>query len=145
MSLVFGDKVIMLDLSKWHKSNRYGFLTHRQKWHSLNRNAWHYETEITGTNRTEVTSGYLRIKQPFAKARYIAYCLDKEGQQIGFSRTKRASIDRIEGIKIPLPTIAEQEKVDIEIEKLEKEITEFEKQIAEIPKQKEAILKKYLE
>ncbi len=89
--------------------------------------------------------GYLRIKQPIAKARYIAYCLDKEGQQIGFSRTKRASIDRIEGIKIPLPTMAEQEKVDIKIEKLEKEITEFEKQIAEIPKQKEAILKKYLE
>lgn len=89
--------------------------------------------------------GYLRIKQPIAKARYIAYCLDKEGQQIGFSRTKRASIDRIEGIKIPLPTMAEQEKVDIEIEKLEKEITVFEKQIAEIPKQKEAILKKYLE
>ena len=89
--------------------------------------------------------GYLRIKQPIAKARYIAYCLDKEGQQIGFSRTKRASIDRIEGIKIPLPTMAEQEKVDIEIEKLEKEITEFEKQIAEIPKQKETILKKYLE
>ncbi|GAB4161070.1 MAG: N-6 DNA methylase [Winogradskyella sp.] len=89
--------------------------------------------------------GYLRIKQPIAKARYIAYCLDKEGQQIGFSRTKRASIDRIEGIKIPLPTMTEQEKVDIEIEKLEKEIIEFEKQIAEIPKQKETILKKYLE
>ncbi len=89
--------------------------------------------------------GYLRIKQPIAKARYIAYCLDKEGQQIGFSRTKRASIDRIEGIKIPLPTMAEQEKVDSEIEKLEQEITKSEKQIAEIPKQKEAILKKYLE
>ncbi|MDW3209085.1 MAG: restriction endonuclease subunit S [Reichenbachiella sp.] len=89
--------------------------------------------------------GYLRIKQPIAKARYIAYCLDKEGKQIGFSRTKRASIDRIEGIKIPLPTMAEQEKVDVEIENLENEITEFEKQIAEIPKQKEAILKKYLE
>ncbi|QMU64200.1 MAG: N-6 DNA methylase [Flavobacteriaceae bacterium] len=89
--------------------------------------------------------GYLRIKQPIAKARYIAYCLDKEGQQIGFSRTKRASIDRIQGIKIPLPTMAEQEKVDIEIENLEKEITAFETEIAEIPKQKEAILKKYLE
>src|SRR5690606_19086320 len=61
MSLVFGDKVIMLDLSKWHKSNRYGFLTHRQKWHSLNRNAWHNETEITGTNRTEVTNTFWAI------------------------------------------------------------------------------------
>src|SRR5690606_8295749 len=61
MSLVFGDKVIMLDLSKWHKSNRYGFLTHRQKWHSLNRNAWHNETEITGTNRTEVTTNGIAI------------------------------------------------------------------------------------
>tara|TARA_R110000868_G_scaffold68570_1_gene202716 strand:+ start:15191 stop:15619 length:429 start_codon:yes stop_codon:yes gene_type:complete len=68
ISLVLGDKVIMLDLSKWHKSNRYGFLTHRQKWHSLNRNAWHYETEIAGTNRTEITNNkrkasYQRLEQ----------------------------------------------------------------------------------
>jgi len=42
----------------WHKSNRYRFLTHRQKWHSLNRNAWHYKTEITGTNRTELTRSF---------------------------------------------------------------------------------------
>ena len=54
--------------------------------------------------------GYLRVKKPIAKAKYIAFCLDKEGQQIGFSRTKRASIDRIQGIKIPLPKMEEQGK-----------------------------------
>lgn len=50
----------------WHKSNRYRLLPNRQKWHSLNRNAWHYETEITGTNRTEVTiiSGMIKNCAP---------------------------------------------------------------------------------
>src|SRR5690606_30734497 len=73
MSLVFGDKVIMLDLSKWHKSNRYGVLTHRQKWHSLNRNAWHYETEITGTNRTEVTTVTKRTRVKTRRLRLIQF------------------------------------------------------------------------
>lgn len=31
ISLVLGDKVTILDLSKWHKLNRYRFLAHRQK------------------------------------------------------------------------------------------------------------------
>lgn len=88
--------------------------------------------------------GYLRIKKPIAKAKYIAFCLEKEGQQIGFSRTKRASIDRIQGIKIPLPRIEEQEKAVTKIDALEQQITQLETQIAEIPKQKESILKEYL-
>jgi type I restriction enzyme M protein len=88
--------------------------------------------------------GYLRIKKPIVKAKYVAFCLRKEGQKIGFSRTKRASIDRIQGIKILLPKIEMQEKVIIAIEKLEKKIEGLEREIAENVKLKELILKKYL-
>ena len=68
----------------------------------------------------------------------------QEGKSNEFSRTKRASIDRIKGIKIPLPTLTEQEKIVAEIEIIESKISELEKQIAEIPTKKESVLKKYL-
>ncbi|GHS86566.1 hypothetical protein FACS1894201_07470 [Bacteroidia bacterium] len=45
---------------------------------------------------------------------------------------------------IPVPSLAEQQKIVFEIEKIETQIAELEQQLAEIPKQKEAILKKYL-
>ena len=88
--------------------------------------------------------GILRVKKPIIKEKYLAYALLQEGKSNEFSRTKRASIDRIKGIKIPLPTLTEQEKIVAEIEIIESKISELEKQIAEIPTKKESVLKKYL-
>jgi type I restriction enzyme M protein len=51
---------------------------------------------------------------------------------------------QLEDFKIPLPSLAEQQKIVSEIEKIEEKINVLEKEIAEIPKQKEAVLKKYL-
>jgi len=89
--------------------------------------------------------GYMRVLNPIVEVKYLAFALNKEGKEFEFSRNKRASIDRIEGIKIPLPTIEEQKKIVIEIEKIEAKIARLEKQIEDIPKLKERILKKYLE
>ncbi|WP_376776943.1 restriction endonuclease subunit S [Flavobacterium covae] len=50
----------------------------------------------------------------------------------------------LNNIKIPLPTISEQQKIVSEIEKIEAKIKVLETEIAEIPKQKEAVLKKHL-
>jgi type I restriction enzyme M protein len=88
--------------------------------------------------------GVLRVKNNLVNEKYLAFVLEKEGKAFGFSRTKRASIDRIKGIKISVPTLSEQEKTVSEIEKIETQIEALEKEIAEIPKQKEAILKKWL-
>lgn len=88
--------------------------------------------------------GVLRVKDNSINEKYLAFILEKEGKAFEFSRTKRASIDRIQGIKIAVPPIAEQQKIVSEIEKIEGKITALEKEIAAIPKQKEAILKKYL-
>ncbi|NLJ82148.1 MAG: N-6 DNA methylase [Bacteroidales bacterium] len=88
--------------------------------------------------------GYMRVLNPIIEVKYLAFALESEGQKIGFSRNFRASIDRIEGITIPLPSLVEQQKVVSEIEKIEVQISELENQIAEIPKQKEQVLKKYL-
>ena len=88
--------------------------------------------------------GFLRVKDNSINEKYVAFILEKEGKAFEFSRTKRASIDRIQGIKIPLPPISEQQKIVSEIEKVEAKILILEKQIEKIPKQKEAILKKHL-
>ncbi|MGI6370439.1 MAG: restriction endonuclease subunit S [Candidatus Kapaibacterium sp.] len=88
--------------------------------------------------------GVLRVKNNLVNEKYLTFVLEKEGKAFGFSRTKRASIDRIKGIKISVPTLSEQEKTVSEIEKIETQIEALEKEIAEIPKQKEAILKKWL-
>ncbi|MBT3349171.1 N-6 DNA methylase [bacterium] len=89
--------------------------------------------------------GVLRIKDDSkVNAKYLAYVLQKEGEDLKFSRAKRASIDRIQGIKIQAPAIEEQQKAISEIEKIETEIAKLESRLSEIPKQKEAILNKYL-
>ncbi len=88
--------------------------------------------------------GVLRVKDSSVNEKYLAFILEKEGKVFEFSRTKRASIDRIQGIKIAVPPIAEQQKTVSEIEKIEAKISALESEIAEIPKQKEAVLKKYL-
>ncbi len=88
--------------------------------------------------------GYVRITDESIEPIYLAYCLEKAGIEIGFSRTKRASIDRVSNIKIPLPPLSEQQKIVTEIEKIEEQIKALETQLAEIPQQKEQVLKKYL-
>lgn len=88
--------------------------------------------------------GYLRIKKPIIKSKYLAFALKKIGSELNFSRNIRASIDRIQGIKIPFPPLSEQEKIVSEIEKIEKKISDIEIRIALLLKQKSQILKKYL-
>ena len=75
---------------------------------------------------------------------YVAYALRKQGTEYGFSRSKRASIDRIETIKIPVPDIEEQRKIVAKILPLEADIKKLQKEIDEIPAKKQAILDKYL-
>jgi restriction endonuclease S subunit len=51
----------------------------------------------------------------------------------------------LSNINIPLPTLAEQKKIALEVRKSEKKIAELEKRIDAMPKEKEVVLKKYLE
>lgn len=88
--------------------------------------------------------GVLRVKNKAVNERYLAYVLEKEGRSFEFSRTKRASIDKIQNIKIQVPSILEQQKVVAEVERIEGKIIALEKELAEMPKLKEAVLKKYL-
>lgn len=60
------------------------------------------------------------------------------------SNIKSLNQTLLSNIKIPLPSLSEQQKTVSEIEKIEEKIKVLEKEITLIPQQKEAVLKKYL-
>jgi type I restriction-modification system DNA methylase subunit/restriction endonuclease S subunit len=89
--------------------------------------------------------GVLRVKNSELNSRYVAFILDKEGKEKRFSRTLRASIDRIKTITIKAPSKKEQDRFALEVEKLEQTINQANEIIQKAPKHKEEILKGYLE
>lgn len=84
------------------------------------------------------------LKAQFMQEKYLAFALNNEGKQFGFSRTKRASIDRVSGITIPVPSFSEQQKIVTQIKELEKQIAEAQAIIDNSKQQKQEILDKYL-
>lgn len=89
--------------------------------------------------------GVIRVKKKdIIEEKFLAFALNEEGKKIGFSRTKRASIDRILGITIPIPEFSSQQKIVNEIEKLEKQILDAQKIIDNSKLEKQKILDKYL-
>ncbi|WP_050009343.1 restriction endonuclease subunit S [Candidatus Glomeribacter gigasporarum] len=60
------------------------------------------------------------------------------------SNIKSLNQTLLSSIKIPVPSLREQQKIVAEIEKIESKISTLEKEIADLPKQKEAVLKRYL-
>jgi len=89
--------------------------------------------------------GVLRVKDKAVDSRYLAFLLDKEGKRLKFSRDNRASIDRVEGIKIPIPPAAICKKMTPEIERLEKEIIALRKKASQAFEQKGKIFKKHID
>ncbi|MCC8035975.1 MAG: restriction endonuclease subunit S, partial [Rikenellaceae bacterium] len=88
--------------------------------------------------------GVLRVFTDDVLPKYLAWVLLKEGQEKKFSRQLRASIDRITGITIKVPSIEVQKSVIAEVELLENQIKEQQKVIDGSTDLKNAVLKKYL-
>lgn len=83
--------------------------------------------------------GVLRVKTPKINPYYAAMAMDIVGQQYGFSRTNRASIDRIEEVKLPIPPIPIQNQVAVACKTIDAEfsssrmtIDEYREKIKEI-------------
>jgi restriction endonuclease S subunit len=88
--------------------------------------------------------GVLRVKTNEIFPRYLAWALNKEGAERGFSRNLRASINRIQSLSIKVPPLPEQQKVVSEIEKIEAEIQDLQKLLEQTVTQKDSCLKNYL-
>lgn len=88
--------------------------------------------------------GVLRVKGKEVHPRYLAFALDKAGKEVRFSRNHRASIDRIKGLSIKVPSYDIQLQFAKKVDELEKEINEANKIIESTKGKKQAILDKYL-
>ncbi len=88
--------------------------------------------------------GVLRVKTDEVHPRYLTWVLKQEGEKVRFSRTHRASIDRIKGITVNAPSKKEQETLVKEVQKLEEKIATAQKTLESSSEKKQAILKKYL-
>ena len=88
--------------------------------------------------------GVLRISPTVANSKYIAYALNKAGQAEGYRRQYRASLDRVSALKLPLPSLEEQNKIISRIEKLEMQIKDLQSIIDSVQDMKNEILKKEL-
>ena len=90
--------------------------------------------------------GVLRVvAEGIIKEKYLQYELDQAGKQFGFSRSLRASIDRVGQLSVSVPPMSEQERVIREIEGYEAEIRKVEAVMQGVEARKSAILRKYLE
>lgn len=88
--------------------------------------------------------GVLRVISKDISPKYLAWVLHKEGVDKRFSRQLRASIDRITGISIKVPSVAKQKEVVTKVEELEKQIANARKFLETTQGLKADIMKKYL-
>lgn len=88
--------------------------------------------------------GVIRIKTKEVNPRYLTWALNEAGKEKRFSRSHRASTDRIKGISIQVPDIKIQNALEKEIIKQEKIIDKAKKIIETIAERKQAVLKKHL-
>ena len=88
--------------------------------------------------------GVLRVNTQEVEPKYFAWVFNKKGLELGFKRSYRASIDRIAGLSVYLPPLAEQQKIVEQISVLEEQIAAAKKIMSDVPQRKQAILDKWL-
>ncbi len=106
--------------------------------------------ELDGKSLTENAAKLVILDKNALHKKFLVECLASEfGQQQIKDKTHqmgvpKLALNRIEAIKIPLPPLAEQEKLVAAIEVWESEIAEAEIRLALVGAQKAAVLQKYL-
>lgn len=88
--------------------------------------------------------GVLRIRTDEVNPRYMAHVLEAEGQKMNFSRSYRASMDRIQSITFSVPNISLQNDAMEQVILLEGKIKEAKKELIVLGKQKSEIIQKSL-
>ncbi|WP_428873469.1 restriction endonuclease subunit S [Facklamia sp. P12934] len=89
--------------------------------------------------------GYMTIDDSKINPRYMTYVLEKAGKSVGFSRSHRASIDRVKSITINVPNIKKQNEEMGKVIKLEKEIKNLEKNQIDLNSEISKVLNSYLQ
>ena len=88
--------------------------------------------------------GVLRVRDSNILPRYLSKALENAGAEIKFSRSYRASIERVKNLSIPVPPIGEQKNFITQIKPLEDAISELYIGLEEVEAKRKTILDKYL-
>lgn len=88
--------------------------------------------------------GFMSVDENKINPRYMAYLLEKEGESIGFSRSFRASLDRIKSIKINVPKIEIQNKEVNKVIELEQKVNKLRENQIDLNKEIGKVLDNYL-
>lgn len=89
--------------------------------------------------------GVLRLKQDnIVEPKYLVWLLKNEGEKARFSRSYRASIDRISQLSVIVPDYKKQQKIVKQVYEIEKIIQQLESSLSNIEKQKANIISKFL-
>ncbi len=88
--------------------------------------------------------GVLRVLTDEIHPRYMARILETEGKKLNFSRSYRASIDRIQGITFSVPAIPLQNDVVAKVIDLEYKIADAQQKIKSLNGRKAEIIASYI-
>ncbi|MDR2887644.1 MAG: restriction endonuclease subunit S [Bacteroidales bacterium] len=97
------------------------------------------EFHVFRTDNDKINTKYL-----FTLLNRKSVRIEAERNMTGASGHRRVPIAFYESLEIPIPSLAEQQKIVSDVEELEKKIAEPQATIDAIPAQKVAVLKKYL-
>lgn len=89
--------------------------------------------------------GVLRCKTDDVNPRYLTHILNREGAKMGFSRSYRASIDRVQNINFSVADREVQDKTVDEIKALESQIRQAEVNLQKLNGKTSEILHHYLD
>ena len=84
--------------------------------------------------------GVLRVDEKTLNPHFIMYMLEIAGRRAGFSRSYRASIDRIEGLTIPAVPLKEQNALMKKVEEIEEKINEEIAKMANLESKRRSIV-----
>ena len=88
--------------------------------------------------------GYLRAKNDEVITKVFTKFIEIAGKEAGFSRQKRASIDRVQQIKIPFPSLQTQHQLLQQINQIEKENADLKNEIEALEVKKKEVLEWWL-
>ena len=88
--------------------------------------------------------GVLRVLTDKVHPRYMVRVLEIEGKKMNFSRSYRASVDRVEGISFNVPSYDIQRNAMEQVAELEAKISELEKLLTTLGGKKTEILASFL-
>lgn len=73
--------------------------------------------------------GVLKVNPNLFNAHFVKFMLKSAGEKAGFSRSYRASIDRVKSLTIPQIPLSEQDSIMEKVEKLQNHIKNLEVKI----------------